>query len=204
MDTADMRGAFCISKEGVVMQTLTSERLMLRPFSEDDHEAVHSYASNRDNLIYMLWGPNTSEDTERFIRFAIDTSREEPCKNYQYAAVLKEDMKLIGGCGITLDDNAQAEIGWLLHRDYWKQGYGTEIGNCLLELAFDVLNLHRVIAHCDAENYGSYRVMENIGMRREGLFIEGRPANRLSGKEYGDEYSYAILKSEWKARQKSK
>jgi len=40
---------------------------------------------------------------------------------------------------------------------------------------------------CDVENIGSYRVMEKLGMRREGLFIEGRPAHKFSGKKYGDE-----------------
>lgn len=45
-----------------------------------------SYASDKDNLIYMLWGPNNLEDTEKFIRFAIDKAEEDPCKNYQYAS----------------------------------------------------------------------------------------------------------------------
>ena len=58
-------------------------------------------------------------------------------------------------------------------------------------------NLHRILAHCDDENVGSYRVMEKIGMRREGLFIEGRQAHKQSNKKYSDELSYAILKSEW-------
>jgi len=40
-------------------------------------------------------------------------------------------------------------------------------------------------------------VMEKIGMRREGLFIEGRQAHKQSNKKYSDELSYAILKSEW-------
>ena len=71
------------------------------------------------------------------------------------------------------------------------------MGQILLRFGFDELNLHRIVAHCDAENYGSYRVMEKIGMRREGLFLEGRPANKLSDKKYGDELSYAILKDEW-------
>ena len=62
---------------------------------------------------------------------------------------------------------------------------------------FVELNLHRIIAHCDAENHGSYRVMEKIGMRREGLFIEGRPAATQFICKKRDELSYAILKDEW-------
>jgi len=66
-----------------------------------------------------------------------------------------------------------------------------------LEFGFNELNLHRIVAGCDEENYSSYRVMKRIGMRREGLFIEDRPANKLSDKKYGNELRYAILKREW-------
>lgn len=147
-------------------------------------------------MIYIIWGPSTEEQTRAFINMAIMKANENPCVNYQYAAVLQNTDMLIGGCNLTLSDD-EAEIGWTLHRDYWRQGYGTEMGKALLKFGFEELNLHRIVAHCDAENYGSYRVMEKIGMRREGLFFEGRPAHKLSDKKYGDELSYAILKDEW-------
>jgi RimJ/RimL family protein N-acetyltransferase len=184
------------------METIETERLILRPFNEDDFNAVHSYASNPENVIYMMWGPNTPAETQAFINLAIKKAAEEPCRNYQYAAVQKYNNRLIGACNLSLYGPAEAEAGWILHQDCWKQGFGTEMGRRLLILAFDVLKLHRVVARCDAENYGSRKVMENIGMRREGLFLEGRPANKCFGKEYGDEYAYAILKSEWDAAQK--
>lgn len=66
-----------------------------------------------------------------------------------------------------------------------------------LKFGFNDLGFRRIIAHCDAENYGSYRVMEHIDMRREGLFIECRPMNKMSGKKYCDVFSYAILAGEW-------
>jgi RimJ/RimL family protein N-acetyltransferase len=71
------------------------------------------------------------------------------------------------------------------------------MGKAMLELGFDELHLHRITARCDAENYGSYRVMEKIGMRREGLFFEARSGSKMSKQKYGDELSYAILKEEW-------
>ncbi len=181
------------------MNTLETERLILRKFTEDDFAAVHSYASCAENIIYMVWGPNSEEQTRNFINISIALAEKIPCKNYQYAAVSKESNMLIGACNLALSGN-EAEIGWILHRDYWKRGYGTEMGKALLDLGFRELNLHRITAHCDAENYGSYRVMEKIGMRREGLFLEGRPAHKLSDKKYGDELSYAVLKSEWETR----
>jgi len=183
------------------MEILETERLILRPFEEADFEAVHAYASVAENIQYMPWGPNDESQTKAFIMRSIAQSKENPCKEYQYAVVLKSGKKLIGGCSFTVSGNAEAEIGWILHRDYWKQGYGTEMGKCLVEFGFNKLGLHRIIAHCDAENYGSYRVMERIGMRREGCFLEARPASKFSDKKYGDEYSYAIQKDEWEILQ---
>jgi len=56
------------------------------------------------------------------------------------------------------------------------------------------MKLHRIIATCQPENTSSYRVMEKIGMRREGYFKKCIPTE----KEWWDEYYYAILKEEWK------
>ena len=178
------------------MKPLETERLLLRKFTTDDFDAVHSYVSVFENIIYMLWGPNTAQQTQAFINIAISKAAEVPCTNYQYAAVLKANNQLIGGCDLAVSGD-EAEIGWILHRDFWNQGFGTEMGKAMLELGFNELSLHRIIAHCDAENQASYRVMEKIGMRREGLFLEGRPAHKLSNNKFSDELSYAILKGEW-------
>jgi len=179
------------------MRNLETERLILRPFQENDFEAVHAYTSSTENVQYMVWGPNDESQTKTFILHAIMKSKEITCNNYQYAAILKTGGKLIGACNIAIYSEGQAEIGWILHRAFWKQGFGTEMGNRILEFGFDELGLHRIIAHCDTENCDSYRIMERIGMRREGCFIEARAANKFSDKKYGDEYSYAILKDEW-------
>jgi [ribosomal protein S5]-alanine N-acetyltransferase len=179
------------------METQETERLFLRPFAESDFDAVHSYASCYENVKYMPWGPNDDSDTYAFISRAITESEETPCRNYEYAAVLKETVKLVGACSISLKGKDEAELGWILHRNYWRHGLGTEMGAFLLRFGFEDLNLRRIIAHCDTDNYGSYRVMERIGMRREGTLIENRPANKQSGKKYCDEYSYAVLKDEY-------
>lgn len=179
-----------------MLKTLETARLILRTFTPRDFDDVHSYASIPENSIYMEWGPNTAEQTRAFIQASISQAEENPCTNHQYAAVHKETGRLIGACNLAPKGD-KAEIGWILNLDYWKQGYGPEMGKALLALGFDELKLRRITATCDAENYGSYRVMEKIGMRREGLFIQARPGNKLTKQKYGDELSYAILKEEW-------
>ena len=68
-------------------------------------------------MVYMLWGPNTEEQTRAFIHMAITKANESPCTDYQYAVVMKETGNLIGACRLAVLGN-DAEIGWILHRDY--------------------------------------------------------------------------------------
>ena len=179
------------------MKNLETERLILRKFAESDFDAVHSYASSKENTIYMLFGPNDEDDTRTFIKWAIKNAEENPIKNYQFAITLKDSGALIGACDLHTREGNEGEIGWILHRNYWKQGYGTGIGHVLLSLGFDELNLHRIIATCDVENEGSAHLMEKIGMRKEGLSFDARPPHKNSTRPYGDQLNYAILKDEW-------
>ena len=185
------------------MKPLETERLILRKFEVSDFVDAHSYASSNDNTVYMMWGPNSEDQTRAFINYAINKADETPCTNYQYAVTIKDTGKFIGAVNLALYGD-EAEIGWILHRDYWRHGFGTEMGAEMLRLGFQDLNLHRILAHCDAENIGSYRLMEKIGLRREGLFLEGRQAHKHSDKKYGDELSYAILRDEWETQQEIK
>ena len=189
------------------MKAIETKHLILQKFREDDFAAVHSYASNLENVVYMPFGPNTEDDTKAFISMAISEAEKVPCKNYYYAVMLKDSGMLIGSCDIgyrNLLSTNEAEMGWLLHRDYWNQGYGSEVGEALLDFGFEEMNLHRIVANCDAENIASFRVMEKIGMRREGLFLESRPAHKFSANKYGDTLTYAILRREREIRRPCK
>jgi len=105
---------------------------------------------------------------------------------------------LIGACNLNLNKEMnEGMVGWILHKDYWKQGYMTEAAKKLMSFGFNELKLHRIYGTCFAENYGSYRVMENCGMRREGFLIKSRKMNQPPY-EWVDEYYYAILEDEWK------
>ncbi|MCL2814246.1 MAG: GNAT family N-acetyltransferase, partial [Oscillospiraceae bacterium] len=134
-----------------------------------------------------------------FISRSIANAEKTPIPDYEYAVVVKETDAPIGGCGISPSGD-QASLGWCLHRGYWKKGYCTELGGALLKFGFEDLNLRRITAFCHAENIGSYRVMEKIGMRREGLFYEDHSPKKLSAEKYGDKFLYAILKDEWETQ----
>jgi RimJ/RimL family protein N-acetyltransferase len=86
------------------------------------------------------------------------------------------------------------EIGWALHRTYHGKGYASEAASALLRYGFEELRLHRIIATCQPENIASWRVMEKIGLRREGFFQ--KCIYRDDG-TWWDEYFYALLEEEW-------
>jgi len=168
---------------------LETERLILRRYKEDDFEAIHSYASTKENNLYMPWGPNTEAETRAFIKMSME-------REHHFVVILKETGALIGSCNLNQREG-KAELGWIIHRDHWKRGYGTEAARAVLKHGFETLNYHRIIARCDAENVGSYRIMEKIGMRREALYHDARPPHKESKRAYSDELLYAMVKDEW-------
>ena len=169
---------------------LETERLLLRPLYMSDFDAVNSWGGNPANVRYMAWGPNSEEQTREFLAGV----RAETL-----AVELKETGAVIGSCGLYPDaENDTGTLGWILHMDYWKRGYGTELGGELIRYGFEDLKLRRITAPCAAVNYGSYRVMERNGMRREALHIKAFWAR--VDKEWIDEAVYAILAEEYWAR----
>lgn len=83
----------------------------------------------------MIWGPNTEAESRMFIQDCIEWKHTTPRLHYDFAITLKESGKVIGGCGIYMNE-AQNEgmVGWILHRDYWKKGYMPEAAMCFLYL----------------------------------------------------------------------
>ena len=180
---------------------LESERLRYRKFSTDDFGRVFDWLGNAENMKYRRGEPRSEAETIDYLNWAISGAEAEDCKTFEYAAVLKSDGSLIGsGCVFNIPDDP--EIGWTLHRDHWRQGYGTEIGETMLRLAFGYLGLRRVIAGCNARNAGSYGIMEKIGMRREAHFVKAQMGSKALGSEWCDRYQYAILREEWEQRHK--
>ncbi len=172
----------------MLKHTLETERLVLRPLTEADFSAVHRWASDPENTRYMAWGPNTEEQTRAFLRSAKPGT--------DFAVVLKSTGAVVGSCGVYPDAaNDTGELGWILRKDCWKHGYGTELGGELIRYGFQELGLRRIVAPCAAVNYGSYRVMERNGMRREALHVKSFWAR--ADKEWVDEAVYAILEEEY-------
>jgi RimJ/RimL family protein N-acetyltransferase len=88
----------------------------------------------------------------------------------------------------------QAEQGWVLDPAHTGHGYATEAVRALLTYCFADLGVHRVVANCFLANDKSWRLMERLGMRREGHAVN--ESLHRSG-QWLDTVTYAVLASEW-------
>ena len=86
-----------------------------------------------------------------------------------------------------------AEIAYWIGKKYWNKGYCTEAAKALLNYAFNELNLNRIIANYISRNLSSGRVMEKLGMKKEGILRQ----HVIKWKKYEDLIAYGILKKEW-------
>ncbi len=181
---------------------LVSDRLIFRKFKQEDFPVVYDWLGNIENMKYRSSEPKTEAEAHEYLNWAIKCAEEANCVNFRYAVVLKNSGELIGSCELYYTDRDPAELAWELHRNYWRNGYGTEIGKTLLKLGFDTLGLRRIIADCNTLNKGSWRIMELIGMRREAHYVKCYRGNSALHHEWCDKYQYAILKEEWLEKEK--
>jgi [ribosomal protein S5]-alanine N-acetyltransferase len=173
---------------------LHTPRLMIRDFVYEDWKAVHRYASNKEVAKFMVWGPNSEEQSRAFIGRALSMQKQAPRVNYELGLALTENGMLIGGCGIHIENADNAEIGYCLHPEYWGMGYASEAARAILEFGFTELGVHRIFATCHPDNSNSYNVMKRIGMKQEGHL---REHIRYKGK-WRDSLLFSILVSEWR------
>jgi [ribosomal protein S5]-alanine N-acetyltransferase len=173
---------------------IRTERLMLREFVATDESDVHEYASDPIVSRFTDWGPNTPEVTVERMSIHLQEQQIWPRDEVSLAVELCAENKLIGTIRIGIFDrrNRLADFGFVLNRRYWNRGYATEASGALLDTAFSVLRLHRVIATCDTRNVASSRVMEKAGMRREGFFRR----DVFQKGEWRDSYLYARLETD--------
>jgi RimJ/RimL family protein N-acetyltransferase len=149
---------------------------------------------------YQAWESCSEREALDFIREMRSAEPGTPGEWFQYAVELKETGQLIGDCALKVEeqDARQAEIGFTLSREHQGKGYASEAVARLLDYAFGALNLHRVVAISDQENKPSVALLERVGMRREGSFVQ----NVWFKGRWACEYLYAILEHEWLARRK--
>ncbi len=138
-----------------------TERLILRPWREEDAEELYRYGSDPDVGPIAGWPVHTSVENSRKIIKTVLTAPET------YAVCLKKTGKAIGSVGLHRNDIAQFddeyELGYWIGKQYWGQGLIPEASREILRYAFESLGMNRIwCGHYDG-NFKSRRVMEKLG-----------------------------------------
>ena len=181
------------------VERLNTERLLLRPFTAEDLEAVHAIYGRPDVTTYLDHGPLSRDATRELLdRIVNYTGIDDDHGELRVAVLLPDSGELIGDLSLwrTSKEHAQAEVGFVLHPDHQGRGYAFEGMSELLRIGFEEVGFHRIVGRCAALNDASAGLMERLGMRREGHFRE----NAFIKEAWSDELVYAVLAGEWTAR----
>ena len=175
---------------------LETKRLVLRELRSDDW--VEAQRLDGDPLVVRFQSNDVLDEvgTKKYLEESIDARAVTPRIIYDFAICLPDDDRFLGRAGFKIErpEHREAQLWSNLRHDLWGKGFASEALPALLDFAFDGLQLHRVYGDCDPRNVGSARVMERVGMRREGHFKE----NWWLKGEWCDSLIYAVLDHEWR------
>lgn len=176
------------------MKHFETERLVIRQFTAEDYQDLYEYLSDEEAVKY-----------EPYEVYTLDACKEEAAcrsKNGSFLAViLKETNKLIGNLYFQKRHFETWELGYVFNTKYQKKGYATEAIRGLLQHEFIENHVRRVIALCNPENSNSWRLLERVGMKREGhlrknVYFKVDEDNQPI---WQDTYEYGILESDYTA-----
>ncbi|MBN2464288.1 GNAT family N-acetyltransferase [candidate division WOR-3 bacterium] len=173
---------------------LETERLMLRPYLATDAGRVQQMCNDWDIASTTLALPHPYPDgaAEKWISTHADSFQQG--KEVTLAITLKPGGQVVGSVALSVNKNhKRGELGYMVAKEYWNRGYCTEAARAMLHYGFSALRLNRIQAMHFPRNPASGRVMQKLGMTREGLlrqYVSGR--DRLE-----DVAFYSILRSEF-------
>lgn len=179
--------------------TLKTERLTLRKFKESDDTDIFEWAGNPKVTRYVSYPTHKSlADSKKIAKFWVKEAKQ--ADNYNWA--IEFGGKVIGNISVVSHDNLwEAGMGWQIDAPYWNQGIMTEAATAVFDFLFCEVGFHRISAGHDTRNPASGKVMEKLGMQKEGLFPQ---FYYKVGFGTGDAQKYGILKEEWIAKKQGK
>ena len=184
---------------------IETERLILRPFSEDDAEDVLEYL--REPTVHCFASMRLDS-----LEAARNEMKQRRGDELYLAIVLKETGKVIGEIfahpeGNEPEDEIKDTFSpcWMLNLNYSGKGYAYEAARAYFDYLFNEMEARRIYAYTEDYNLPSQRLCERLGMRREGLFMEFVSfINNPDGTPlYENTMQYAILKKEWESHAKN-
>src|SRR5262245_3666652 len=163
-------------------ERLTSARLLLRRFREDDIEAFVRYRADPAVARFQSWENFTAADGQTFFAAMNRQHPDTPGEWFQFAIELTATGAMAGDCALhaLAESPSEVEIGFTLAPAHHGKGYATEAVACLLDYAFGPLSKERAIAITDVRNAASITVLERLGFERdqaarEPIIFKGEP-----------------------------
>ena len=159
---------------------LETDRLILRRFTSDDAESVFlNWASDDEVTKYLTWPTHQSvEDSRGYMDYCVK-GYDDPAF-YQWGIEIKDTHELIGNISVVkvIDEIDSLELGWVIGRKHWGNGYTAEAAMKLIDFLFDQVGANRICAAHDVNNPNSGRVMRKIGMKHEGILRQSARNNQ--------------------------
>jgi ribosomal-protein-alanine N-acetyltransferase len=172
---------------------ILTERLRLRPPTLADAEQVFArYGQDASVSRYISWIPHRSiEDTVAFLERIVCDNAEG--RSFGFLIFSRSSGELLGSVGGAIEKH-RMQFGYCLARDAWGHGYATEAARAFVDAALKIPELCRVQAFCDVENSASARVLEKIGLEREGTLRRHMVLPNM-GDAPRDVYCYARIRA---------
>lgn len=193
-----MTQSSCAMVPDTSFDVLSSNRLHVRRFVQDDSVKFATYRSDSDVARYQGWdSPFSLEKARRFIASMTRAHPDFPGERFQFAIEERSSGALVGDLSVFThrEDPRFATVGVTLAPEAQGQGYATEGLALLLDYLLVMRGKHRVAAECDPRNTAVIALLERIGMRREAHHIN----SYWDADGWADEYVYALLAEEWGA-----
>ena len=176
-----------MSEQNLVMQ---SEGLGLRLVQESDREKFNFIELDVMTNQYIKVPKSEKEVEEAFIKFQNAWSEKEG-EWHVLAIVETENNDFQGFAAYRYRDKSSSivEIGWKLHPDAEGRGVASSGARMLMKYLLENYSVHKYVAHCDANNAASERIMQKLGMHKEADF----KSNFKIGETWRDEFAYGLL-----------
>jgi len=177
---------------------LFTQRLIIRRLVHSDAEALYAYRTEPEVLRFQTWAPASVQEVRSFIERLRAIEPMTPGEWFQIGIALRTTGELVGDFGLQAraDEPRLVEVGITLAPRFQRQGLAAEALRALLGFLFTQTETHRVHCSVDPQNHSCLRLLEKVGMRREGHLIESL---WLKG-AWVDDVICAMLRKEWEAR----
>jgi len=151
---------------------IETPRLILRQWTEADHKPYIELNSDEDVMEFF---PSVSTEAQTLAQIERFMNRIDQIGYGFFAVERKDNQQFIGFTGLSQPGFESyftpcVEIGWRLSRANWNQGFATEAAKACLKYGFDTLGLDKIYSFTSVHNKRSERVMQKIGMAKEGMF----------------------------------